>query len=60
VIDRLYTIDYTLYMKDKDAGRGIIILLCGGDKTTQEADIVEAKKIAKNYVLEEDEENEKN
>lgn len=27
----------------------IIILLCGGDKTTQQADIIKARKIAKYY-----------
>jgi putative addiction module killer protein len=39
----------------QDTGREIIILLCGGDKTTQQADIDRAKEIAQNYVLEEDE-----
>jgi putative addiction module killer protein len=29
-----------------DTGKEIIILLCGGDKTTQQADIDRAKKIA--------------
>jgi len=42
---------YRVYFKD--LGREIIILLCGGDKSTQQADITEAKKIAGNYVLEE-------
>ena len=42
---------YRVYFKD--TGREIIVLLCGGDKRTQEADIAEAKKIAGNYVLEE-------
>ena len=36
---------YRVYYKD--TGREIIILLCGGDKRTQEADIAEAKKIAR-------------
>ena len=38
---------YRVYFKD--TGREIIILLCGGDKTTQQADIINAKKIAKLY-----------
>ena len=38
---------YRVYYKD--TGREIIILLYGGDKRTQEADIAEAKKIARNY-----------
>ena len=38
---------YRIYYKD--TGREIIILLCGGDKRTQETDIEEAKKIARNY-----------
>ena len=36
---------YRVYFKD--TGREIIFLLCGGDKHTQEADITEAKKIAR-------------
>ena len=38
---------YRVYYKD--TGREIIVLLCGGDKRTQEADIEEAKKIARLY-----------
>jgi putative addiction module killer protein len=38
---------YRVYYKD--TGREIIILLCGGDKRTQQADIAEAKKIARTY-----------
>ena len=38
---------YRVYFKD--TGREIIFLLCGGDKRTQEADIVEAKKIVRLY-----------
>jgi putative addiction module killer protein len=43
---------YRVYYKD--TGKEIIILLCGGDKTTQDADIINAKKIAK-MPLEEEE-----
>ena len=35
---------YRVYFKD--TGREIIILLCGGDKSTQENDIVRAKHLA--------------
>jgi putative addiction module killer protein len=35
---------YRVYYKD--TGKEIIILLCGGDKTAQEEDIKQAKKIA--------------
>ena len=38
---------YRIYFKD--TGREIIFLLCGGDKTTQQADIVNARKIARLY-----------
>jgi putative addiction module killer protein len=38
---------YRVYYKD--TGKEIIILLCGGDKSTQQADIIKAKKIAKLY-----------
>jgi putative addiction module killer protein len=35
---------YRVYYKD--TGKEIIILLCGGDKTTQQADIIRARHIA--------------
>jgi putative addiction module killer protein len=38
---------YRVYYKD--TGKEIIILLCGGDKSTQQANIATAKKIAANY-----------
>ena len=42
---------YRVYFKD--TGREIIILLCGGDKSTQQADIVKAKQIAASPLEEE-------
>jgi putative addiction module killer protein len=38
---------YRVYFRD--TGREIIILLCGGDKTTQQEDIARAKEIARLY-----------
>jgi putative addiction module killer protein len=38
---------YRVYYKD--TGKEIIILLCGGIKKNQQADIAEARKIAKTY-----------
>jgi putative addiction module killer protein len=38
---------YRVYYKD--TGKEIIILLCGGDKSTQQEDIESAREIAKNY-----------
>jgi putative addiction module killer protein len=38
---------YRVYYKD--TGKEIIVLLCGGDKSTQDANIANAKKIAKLY-----------
>jgi putative addiction module killer protein len=38
---------YRVYYQD--TGMEIIILLCGGDKTTQNSDIANAKKIARFY-----------
>jgi putative addiction module killer protein len=48
---------YRVYYKD--TGTEIIILLCGGDKSTQEADIAKAKELA-NIPLEEEEEKDGN
>jgi len=42
-----YGSGYRVYYKD--TSKEIIILLCGGDKRTQQADITNAKKIAKQY-----------
>lgn len=39
-----YGPDYRVYYKD--TGVEIIILLCGGDKSTQQTDITKAKEIA--------------
>ncbi|MDR0584861.1 MAG: type II toxin-antitoxin system RelE/ParE family toxin [Treponema sp.] len=39
-----YGAGYRVYYKD--TGKELIILLCGGDKTTQDEDIKQAKKIA--------------
>jgi len=44
---------YRVYYKD--TGKEIIILLCGGDKTTQQEDIAKAKQIAVLPLLEEEE-----
>ena len=38
---------YRVYFKN--TGKEIIVLLCGGNKSTQERDIVKAKKIARLY-----------
>ncbi|GMO38738.1 MAG: type II toxin-antitoxin system RelE/ParE family toxin [Termitinemataceae bacterium] len=38
---------YRVYYKD--TGKEIIILLCGGDKSTQQTDIDAARNIAANY-----------
>ena len=46
---------YRVYYKD--TGKEIIVLLCGGDKSTQKTDIAKAREIAKNYILEEEEKN---
>jgi putative addiction module killer protein len=45
---------YRVYYKD--TGREIVILLCGGDKSTQKADIAEAKELAKEPIDETTEE----
>jgi len=38
----------------EDTGKEIIILLCGGDKTTQQEDITRAKRIAASPLEEEE------
>lgn len=38
---------YRVYFKD--TGKELIILLCGGDKSTQQADIARAENIAADY-----------
>jgi putative addiction module killer protein len=38
---------YRVYFKD--TAKDIILLLCGGDKSTQQKDIEKAKRIARNY-----------
>jgi putative addiction module killer protein len=43
---------YRVYYKD--TGKEIIILLCGGDRSTQDADIIRAKQIAALLLEEED------
>ena len=48
-----YGPDYRVYYKD--IRNEIIILLCGGDKNTQQADINRAKDIAANYNIDEEE-----
>ena len=42
-----YGSGYRVYYKD--TGKEIILLLCGGDKSTQQADIANAKNIARFY-----------
>jgi len=46
---------YRVYYKD--TGRDIVIILCGGDKSTQQNDIARAKRLAREEE-EEDNENE--
>jgi len=38
---------YRVYYKD--TGREIIILLCGGDKRTQDSDMAKARRMARLY-----------
>ncbi|MFT3975463.1 MAG: type II toxin-antitoxin system RelE/ParE family toxin [Amaricoccus sp.] len=40
---------YRVYLKEH--GRVLVVLLCGGDKSSQKRDIRRAKKIAKEYGL---------
>jgi putative addiction module killer protein len=40
-----YRVYYKTTMGCSDAGAEIIVLLCGGNKTSQDADIVKAKKL---------------
>jgi putative addiction module killer protein len=47
-----YGLGYRVYYKD--TGKEIIILLCGGDKSTQQADIARARLIAEQYKSEEE------
>ncbi|GHU47407.1 addiction module antitoxin RelB [Spirochaetia bacterium] len=46
---------YRVYYKD--TGKEFIVILCGGDKSTQQDDIAESKRLAKE---EEEEENDEN
>jgi putative addiction module killer protein len=48
-----YGTGYRVYYKD--TGKEIIILLCGGDKATQDEDIKQAKKIAAVFNTDEEE-----
>jgi putative addiction module killer protein len=41
-----YRVYYKITTAYQDTGKEIIILLCGGDKATQDEDIKQAKKIA--------------
>jgi putative addiction module killer protein len=47
-----YARGYRVYYKD--TGKEIIVLLCGGDKSTQQRDIEKAKKLAGNLPPKED------
>jgi putative addiction module killer protein len=49
---------YRVYFKD--TGTEIIVLLCGGDKSTQEADIAKAKELTDIPLKEEEEEKDGN
>jgi putative addiction module killer protein len=54
-----YGTGYRVYYKEtcfQDTGNEIVILLCGGDKSTQSRDIARAKDIFKDYRPEDEEE----
>ncbi|GHU00602.1 addiction module antitoxin RelB [Spirochaetia bacterium] len=51
---------YRVYFKEicfQDTGKEIVILLCGGDKSTQQADIARAKELAALPIEEEEDGN---
>jgi putative addiction module killer protein len=52
-----YRVYYKTIEDCQDTGKGIVILLCGGDKTTQEADIAHARRLAALPIQEKQEEN---
>jgi putative addiction module killer protein len=49
-----YRVYYKTIADCQDTGKEVIIILCGGDKTTQQADIARARDIAR-WSLEEEE-----
>ena len=50
-----YRVYFKALARCQHTGKEIIILLYGGDKSRQQEDITKAKKIARNYILEEEE-----